>query len=156
MTKLYNRRGFERKLKEIYEKPEDHKKAAIASIDLDGLKYINDTFGHIEGDRAIMTISDCIEDSLRDGDFAARFGGDEFAAVILLEYSDDINDFKIRLQEKIREKSESFTEYKLSISTGLAEINSYNDIIDGFKKADEAMYEEKRQHHLRDGLIITE
>lgn len=147
MTQLYNRRGFERKVREVYGPNAENTRAAIASIDLDGLKYVNDNFGHIEGDRLIMTVSDCIEDALREGEFAARFGGDEFAAVILLGENEDKNDFKDRLHEKIREASESFNNYPLSVSVGMAEINSYSDIIEGFKEADREMYAEKKQHH---------
>ncbi|SEF93459.1 diguanylate cyclase (GGDEF) domain-containing protein [Eubacterium ruminantium] len=148
MTELYNRRGFERRVRELFDKQDETGHIALASIDLDYLKQINDNFGHLEGDRAIVAVADCLEETLRENEFAARMGGDEFAAVTIFSDGEDKYDFRRRLYDRVKEKNKGFTDYDLSISVGMADINSYNDTIEGFKKADKEMYEEKKRHHV--------
>ncbi len=83
LTGLLNRRGFmalsSRLIQECREKGSDF---LLLFADLDGLKTINDTYGHEEGDFAIFSIGEIIKSSCRDGDIIARLGGDEFVALI--------------------------------------------------------------------------
>ena len=76
LTGVLNRRGFETRLTELFDK-EGNKihDLAIVSIDMDELKYINDTFGHNTGDEAIKQLTRCIENALISGEFVARMGG---------------------------------------------------------------------------------
>ena len=79
LTKLYNRRGF-LTLAERHLKLAVRKKTGVFLLfaDLDGLKVINDTFGHLEGDRALVDAADILRASFRSADIIARLGGDEF------------------------------------------------------------------------------
>ena len=79
LTKLYNRRGF-LTLAERHLKLAVRKKTGVFLLfaDLDGLKIINDTFGHLEGDRALIDAADILRASFRSADIIARLGGDEF------------------------------------------------------------------------------
>ena len=155
LTGLYNRRGFENRIRALYENehgdestlPENFR-VVISSIDVDGLKTINDNFGHYEGDRAIKAVANCIREVLQENEFAARIGGDEFCATFLLSDEDeDINIFRDKLYAEVKKTSARFTKYSFGISVGLAEISSYRHILEGMKEADKDMYREKKLHH---------
>ncbi len=95
LTKLYNRRGFFQKLQEeTTDEQNMGKYLYVISFDMDGLKKINDTYGHAEGDFAIQTLAKAIRKTLGEEAICARFGGDEFTGAVLTERSDcycDIN-----------------------------------------------------------------
>lgn len=104
LTGLYNRIGFQRKFKKQYKNPDyfGHNITVIMS-DLDGLKYINDTFGHAEGDNAILTAARALDNATPDSALSVRFGGDELFSVVfgdcdtemivkkITDYLDDYN-----------------------------------------------------------------
>lgn len=83
LTLLYNRNGFYSAFEKLKTDP-DHigKKISIISSDLDGLKYINDNFGHDAGDIAIRTAADALKSSCPEGSLCVRFGGDEMLAIV--------------------------------------------------------------------------
>ncbi len=83
LTGLYNRRYFERRLREESAHAKRHKRPfSIILIDIDHFKLVNDTYGHEDGDRVLCHVAELIGGSLREDDVACRFGGEEF--VILL------------------------------------------------------------------------
>lgn len=83
LTQLPNRTLLLDRLNQTVLHCQRHKKSvAIAFLDLDGFKAINDTYGHSVGDRLLITISNRMKDALREEDTLARFGGDEFVAVL--------------------------------------------------------------------------
>src|SRR5947199_9729656 len=85
---LPNRRGFERELERLIARVSRYDgHAAMLFVDLDGLKTINDTFGHRAGDLALIQVAELLESGVRKSDFVARIGGDEFG--ILLENADE-------------------------------------------------------------------
>jgi len=155
LTGLYNRRGFENRIRKLYETENGdensiskNSRVIISSIDVDGLKYINDNFGHYEGDRAIKAVADCIREVLKEDEFAARIGGDEFYATILLtDENEDKNEFRDKLYDAVKRAASRFTKYSFGISVGLAEISSYRHILEGMKESDKDMYREKKIHH---------
>ena len=143
MTGLYNRRGFDKQISRLFK--ETKYPVAISSIDLDGLKAINDNLGHAEGDTAIKAVADCIRLSLNPGEFAARMGGDEFAAVILIDNPGRIGMFIRTLREKIKNaNSDLGDKLTLSASVGTCEVSSYEELMECMNKADKAMYLEKK------------
>ena len=84
LTGLLNRRGFEERL--LVEKARSDRYGhsfLVAYLDLDNLKEINDTLGHNEGDRALISLAKTIKKSIRSNDFAGRLGGDEFVVVFV-------------------------------------------------------------------------
>ncbi len=149
LTGLYNRRGFERMLEDTFKKHDYLSPGlAVASIDIDGLKEINDTYGHQEGDRAIKTLAECIKNSIMDQEFAARMGGDEFEVVIGGKSLARMDEFTKVLLERVNLENRAYNgEYDISISIGIAPITDYHSIMDNMKMADERMYVEKRIHH---------
>ena len=89
MTGLYNRRGFYEKIGLMAEQYAcKGKYIYIFSIDIDRLKYINDNFGHAEGDFAITTIASAIYNTGGKDSVCARFGGDEFICAVLADTPD--------------------------------------------------------------------
>ncbi|MBR1723554.1 MAG: GGDEF domain-containing protein, partial [Ruminococcus sp.] len=86
LTDLLNRHGFYRELEKLTKKArKEGKSLTFISADLDGLKYINDNFGHSEGDFAIVAIANILTDTTGRGGVCARFGGDEYLAACISE-----------------------------------------------------------------------
>ena len=148
LTGLYNRRRFfilaEQYLKvAIREK----KRAFLLFIDMDDLKWINDHYGHNEGDQALIALANILKKTFRESDIVARIGGDEFVA--LVESTDEASKILItRLYENIRDYNAKVSQdYKLSVSVGAAQFDpEYPISIDRLlSKADALMYAQKRK-----------
>lgn len=152
LTGLYNRRGF-LFLAQQQLKIADRTKRGMLLLfaDLDGMKQINDTLGHHEGDRALVETARILKESFRDADIIARMGGDEFA-IIAMEARKDSAEILI---DRIREKLDSHNakgdfRHKLSISVGVARYDpecpcSLDELL---ARADASMYDQKqaKQH----------
>ena len=146
LTGLFNRRGFEKNINNYFDKDKQMKQPlAVASIDMDGLKYINDTFGHSSGDEAIKAISECISKAINKNEIAARMGGDEFAVVLVLDSPGRIGQF-IRTLRNLVKKANNDNDYPylLSASVGTCELTEWHDLLECMNKADKAMYLEKK------------
>lgn len=150
LTGLYNRRGFftlaEQQLKRVARKKMS---MLIYFIDIDGLKEINDRFGHKEGDGAISKTADLLRDTFREEDIIARIGGDEFA-VLTLEAEEEHQEVIIaRLQDYLHtyNTSHGHPKYVLSLSIGVASCHpeSVSPIEKLLGRADEAMYKIKQE-----------
>ena len=94
MTAIYNRRGFYQMIKKWLAQVTEYEKYRIMvhSIDLDGLKYINDTFGHKAGDNAIVVAAEKLVEAAEHGEICARFGGDEYVVfgIVSKEEAEDV------------------------------------------------------------------
>ena len=125
----------------------------IFYIDMDNMKLINDTFGHHEGDKALIDAASIIRLCFRDADIIGRMGGDEFAILAIGCNKHDIEMMQNRLIENINEfNAKSLREYQLSLSIGSIFISdSSADIGDILVRADKTMYrnklERKKQRH---------
>jgi len=157
LTGLLNRRGFLILAQKHLEHAERSGKTfAILFLDLNGMKKINDEFGHREGDRALIDISNVLKRTFRKADIIARIGGDEFTVLIA-----DIPDMTIEetVAQHIHDNlnacnSEAKRGYKLSVSMGMVYYDPerpcpVEELLDG---ADELMYEHKNATHKRDGM----
>ena len=148
LTGILNRRGFDKALQEKYsEARAAYKTIGICSIDMDNLKIINDTFGHAEGDRALIILAKALSSSLREGDICARNGGDEFAAVINVTSHDRCSEFKREFAEALKRESEEVKDkYVVDASVGICESTEYSasSLVACIQLADRRMYEEKR------------
>lgn len=148
LTELYNRRGFHERLEILFSAPKKIGNAVLIMLDADGLKEINDIYGHLSGDEYLKQISRIINSAASKNVIAARLGGDEFA-VFLYGY-----DSKEEIERKMRELQERRGEYVLiqgrktavEFSMGWAfypeDSEDYHEMM---HKADEEMYEDKRR-----------
>jgi diguanylate cyclase (GGDEF)-like protein len=148
LTGLCNRRGFmaiaERQLK-IGRRT--GRGIVLFFMDIDGMKQINDSFGHGEGDRALKRMAKALKMTFRDSDVIARLGGDEFA-VLAIEASDNSETaIRARLAEDLKSVSAGETRYTINLSLGAVRINicSSASIGEWMVRADQAMYEQKRR-----------
>lgn len=153
LTNIYNRRGFDRKLMTIYENMKrQEQKIAVVCMDMDGLKYINDHFGHKKGDEAIIAVSRCLHESLTEGEFCGRMGGDEFEAVLLMNDQNRIACFKEKLQKKLREINQQIREdYVIDISIGISVVEKTDALMEYIQVADKKMYADKRSKKNKQG-----
>jgi diguanylate cyclase (GGDEF)-like protein len=150
LTQLKNRRGFFELARQslLLARREQHA-TALFFIDLNGLKQINDRFGHPAGDQALRDTATVLRQTFRESDVLARIGGDEFVA--LAHVSGDMNALCARLREHLVEFNATQPRpYRLNVSIGTAQVNaSRDDDIEALiARADAAMYEEKRTQAL--------
>ena len=141
-----NRRGFLRQLEAAIDRVSRYDdSAAMLFIDLDGLKMINDTFGHQAGDQALIQVAEVLIDGIRKSDCVARLGGDEFA--VLLERADEAKAVETaeRLVSMITDCEFCFQGMCLPLSvavgTTVVEPNDTPEAV--MARADHAMYREK-------------
>lgn len=148
LTKTYSRRAGIEALENIVAYSEKDDNHCIAFIDLDGLKIINDIFGHQEGDRAIKSISNVLMANVREKDIVFRYGGDEFVIVFTKCTKMLAEKALQRMYSKINVLNESGAyPYLLSFSHGIMEINpeDMHDIESVINSVDQLMYENKKR-----------
>jgi diguanylate cyclase (GGDEF)-like protein/PAS domain S-box-containing protein len=156
LTGLYNRRGFlavsEQSLSEIRL---NDKIPAIVYADLDGLKEINDSLGHHEGDRALAKAAEILKESFRSSDIVARIGGDEFVVLAAVGADESPESLSMRLQDNF-DASNALRNgsYNLAVSVGIAHFDDEQNhtIEELMAQADRAMYEDKRRKRSRDNF----
>ena len=151
LTGLYNRRGFflhaEQQLK-LYRSRHSERSMWLMVGDMDGLKHINDTYGHPEGSAAIIKMAQILTQTFRDADILARPGGDEFTALILNTLDEVAEKVPERLEANLAKyNGESGKPYDLSISIGIVKVlfEDETSIPEMVKRADAAMYVDKRR-----------
>ena len=148
MTGLINRRtGLLILEKELEKAKRLSANLTICFIDLDGLKFVNDNYGHFEGDWFIKSISNTLQDSIRSGDTAFRLGGDEFIIILTNCNLDEATIVLKRINDSIAAiNTNSNKPFKIGFSYGFAEHKIFQaKTVDEFiHYADEQMYEDKK------------
>ncbi len=120
----------------------------LVMIDLDDFKSINDTYGHKEGDRALVKAAELVYHSLRSVDKVARFGGDEFLVLLEEDQKEEVEKVISRLYEEIRFfNSREIVPYAINLSCGYKIItrNENKSLYDYIHEADQDMYRNKRR-----------
>lgn len=147
LTGLYNRKGFESNLLILEDRAKrNNLHLSVASIDMDGLKYINDNFGHSEGDVALSEFAGVLLATLEEGEIAARYGGDEFAVILISKDPGRHIRFEKLLEKNLGILAEnSVHPYPIHASVGVVNVSEYPglNVNACLKKADELMYEHK-------------
>lgn len=149
LTGISNRRGFEEDMSKLLTDGIEDKIISIVSIDMDGLKQTNDDYGHSDGDLAITTFADCLLESLHKNEICARFGGDEFIAVLVSKNDERKEEFKNEFRAKLAEASDKLKKpYRIEASIGICDLTegTTDQIIACMQIADKRMYEEKKKH----------
>ncbi len=149
LTGLLNRRGFltlgERQIKHYLREKSDY---LVLFADMDGLKTINDTWGHQVGDDAIRTAARILEASCRDADLVARLGGDEFTVLLGSAGPQHAALIKTRIEHAARDlSSDGGAEYRVSLSLGFVAASEYpgSDLRELMDYADRKLYAVKKE-----------
>ncbi|MGN0473233.1 MAG: GGDEF domain-containing protein [Lachnospiraceae bacterium] len=144
LTELYNRREFENILRRRRYDASKNNPFFIMSLDMDGLKMINDTYGHLEGDNALKALADILKNVSGDNVSAARTGGDEFLLCITARDEDVPRRIQAEIQRMVDEYNEtSGKPYLLSVSIGYSDCVTTDGISKCMEKADQNMYASK-------------
>ena len=148
LCNIYNRNGFIKHADEVFKDCVANEKTVMLSfIDMDGLKFINDNYGHDEGDFAIKELANVIKECCEDGDICARFGGDEFVIFNRNANEDSCHILEQRFNAKLEHHNSIVTKpYKISASIGsvIEKVDSTYTLFKIVKMADEVMYEVKK------------
>jgi len=149
LTGLYNRRGFQTLATMQFNIAQRMEKGMyLLYADLDNLKTINDTYGHKEGDKALIAMAGIFKDTYRRSDIIARIGGDEFVVIPVGSSKDNVQTIIDRLQRAIdRYNRKSSFQYLISLSAGIAYYDPKNPCTadELLERADSMMYEQKRK-----------
>jgi diguanylate cyclase (GGDEF)-like protein len=137
LSGLPNRRAFEDRAARLRDFS-DAKPLAVLMIDLDGFKPVNDSEGHEAGDRILALIARTIAGGLREGDFVARFGGDEFAALLSRTDLSEAEAMAERLRARVQDAG---SDASVTASIGVAVLE--DDVRRALLRADVALYEAK-------------
>ena len=143
LTGLNNRNELNRYVYNLFK---NNKNICVLMFDLDNFKHINDTYGHLEGDKALLAASKVLKNVVKDTNvFLARFGGDEFI-IIAKDYSeDDINSLISKIEEETKLINQKNTEYIIGISCGYAFLEKDEDVLNTIERADQKLYERKKE-----------
>ncbi len=154
LTGLYNRQYYEAEIKRLQRSRQFP--ISMIVMDVDGLKWVNDHYGHSAGDDLLKRVSSLLKSCFRPEDMVARMGGDEF--VVILPETNEITARQAvdRLQSVIAKHNELFPDdQNLSLSIGFAVGNQEELLTEVFKQADRAMYLEKGKKKKRNNKPIT-
>lgn len=149
LTGLHNRRGFFLQAEQLLRTARRQRQPLLLTfVDLDDLKHINDTFGHAEGNRALVESADVLRSCFRQSDLIARFGGDEFAALAIGGTEADERVTRTRLRDALAAvNAEADRSYRLSFSVGTAwsAPGPERPLAEMLEEADRSMYKAKRR-----------
>jgi diguanylate cyclase (GGDEF)-like protein len=144
LTQVYNRALLDSILYKSAKYAKRHKlPISIIMLDIDNFKSINDTYGHLEGDRILKTVASIIKSLIRESDYIFRYGGEEF---LILLPNTDINGAVV-VGEKIRRNIENFDfdlDRKITISCGIKQIENFDNSYLDIKEADKYLYIAKK------------
>ncbi len=156
LTQVYNRAALDERLElefkrwQRYEHP-----LCLAIVDIDHFKSINDNYGHMAGDKALKVIARALQKSLRDTDFIARFGGEEFVILMPNVETKDLQGPLDKLRETIKGIPFKFKDNRVSISVsiGATAFKDGDQPLDAFERADQSLYDAK--HQGRDRVVLS-
>ncbi|MCR5503419.1 MAG: GGDEF domain-containing protein [Lachnospiraceae bacterium] len=146
LTELSNRRGYEQHLQTLIDRAKRRKlHLTLVSIDMDGLKFINDHYGHFEGDYALKAVAEAIRKSITEEEVAARIGGDEYAVILISEDPRRYLAFESDFADAVKAADEnSGKPYEIHASFGLCPFENLDAGAQEYmEKADERMYQNK-------------
>ena len=147
LTGLFNRRYlYETFDRELARAKRDNYPLSVMMIDIDHFKDINDTYGHQVGDEALVSLGNLLQESIRQGDFACRYGGDEFIVIMPNIHEKDVEQRAETLRHEVKDIPINTGTKKvfMTASIGIALYPKHGDNLDQIMKAsDDAMYEAK-------------
>jgi diguanylate cyclase (GGDEF)-like protein len=141
LTGIANKRGLNQRLQLLGAEGERGRRFAVAMVDIDHFKKLNDTYGHAEGDRVLRLVAQTLQHAVRKTDFVARFGGEEFCVL----FTDVDGPTALQLAERLRATVAALPE-RVTASFGVALCSdpSRADVAALLESADQALYRAKR------------
>jgi diguanylate cyclase len=144
LTGLYNHRRFHELLMETLSgERADEAEIALLFCDIDHFKQLNDRHGHLVGDDILRRVSRILTSSIRRGDVAARYGGDEFCVLLRGAGIDEAMEVAERIRERVDQLYVAAGDARASISIGVATLSERRDGQELRASADRAMYAAK-------------
>jgi len=158
LTGIYNRRGLELQIKKHALNPDyKDKRIAFMMLDIDYFKKVNDTYGHLFGDKVLRAIAEVLKAKVKGQDTVARMGGEEFAVLLpdtslqgAFAAAEHVRQGIER--GKIRRLDKPETVEGITISIGIADFDAHGDWTEAMRCADEALYTSKKQGRNRTTL----
>ena len=149
LTNVYNRSAFDHRLKAMVGTfRKGNEPFSIGLVDIDNFKWINDTYGHVSGDKVLIRVAQCLRESFRKNDFVTRYGGDEFA-VILEDLSAELARERIMIFhnnfKKKRFRSAETGIVDVTVSIGIAQFKHGESVNSLINRADKEMYLSKKK-----------
>jgi len=156
LTRLHNRGALDERLRMGFQRwQRDRHDLAIAAVDIDHFKHINDRFGHTAGDNALKVVARVLQKALRETDFVARFGGEKFVILLSQTGAEQLTKPLEKIRRTIKAIPFAFKEERISITVavGASMVKPGAEMMNAFEWADQALYEAK--HQGRDRVIIS-
>lgn len=153
LTELYNRRYIMQALtREARRADRQDLRLALVMIDVNGFKSVNDTLGHLVGDRILREVALLLESTFRATDIVSRYGGDEFLVLLVDAQENEASRAIERLRYQVAQwnHAESIAGYRMSLSCGAAAYRPNSDVVEVLAAADRAMYEDKNHSRSND------
>jgi len=155
LTKLYNRKALEVDAHEFLRFSEERKLDLVAMmIDADDFKHINDTYGHIAGDKVLILLARLLKSSIRDGDKAYRYGGEEFLILFTRATLENAMRVGERIMNTVRNNKIIYKNrsIRITLSIGVTEHRKGDTLETLIERADAAVYEAKKTG--KDKMVI--
>jgi len=148
LTQVHNRKSFEMRLSRELAMLDENDALALIVFDIDRFKWLNDTFGHVAGDKVLQVVANHLKTHFRKSDFVARYGGDEFVVLVnglaLDKVQERIDRFNTGISRIKFVSHTRNTDIKVSISAGMTMAQTGDTSTMFLHRADQAMYEDKK------------
>ena len=148
LTRVPNRRRFH-ELAAVSVATSRPGAAVVMMLDIDHFKHINDLYGHARGDETLRQVAHCVRKTLREQDVAGRLGGDEFSLVLPDTEANDAITLAGRIVSLLAERQSESGLTRVSLSFGIVQMNATETMDEALRRADQALYEAKRQGRCR-------
>jgi diguanylate cyclase (GGDEF)-like protein len=157
LTGLYNRRHMEESLeREIRRATRRNASFGVVMLDLDHFKRLNDTYGHAAGDAILRRMGEFLKDHVRGEDIACRYGGEEFALIILDASLEDVHRIADTIRQDVKQLDATYQNHHigpLTVSLGVAAFPQHGTTIESLlQSADMALYRAKGEG--RDRVVV--
>lgn len=151
LTGILNRKAGKNKIDEILKKMGEEEKFTAVLYDINGLKWVNDTYGHLEGDRLLSYVAKTIDKELEESDFVFRLSGDEFIIIFMNKSAQEADQWMKQILVVLKDsRTEVGIHYDVTFSYGLATIQGREKLTvsDVLSIVDAQMYIRKRDYHI--------
>lgn len=146
LTKTYNRRAMDHYFQTVLEPGRKLKNFAIMMIDIDDFKQVNDTYGHVAGDKVLIFLGRLLKKTLREGDKVFRYGGEEFLITLNRINPEVCHKISDRILHLVRDNTLLFKDSQISVTLSIgATLHHAGDTQESFiERADRALYRAKQ------------